>query len=223
MSLLARKPRPLKRDATSLRDDRLFIVACDDTYAPKQYLEMFRLSRVQIHVIATEDGTSAAPHVLERLIAASVSAENDDERWMLLDVDHCTQLNHRASYIKAISDACQRGIQVALSNPSFELWLLLHHIEETGVRSLLSAREVESRLREVIGEYNKTKLNPAHFPLSTVATACERAARLGEGVGGGHNPDGNKTDVHLLIRSIVSKALPSQLPEVLRGLLSDRA
>jgi hypothetical protein len=37
MSLVQRQPRPLTRDAVSLRDDRLFIVACDDTYAPKQY------------------------------------------------------------------------------------------------------------------------------------------------------------------------------------------
>jgi hypothetical protein len=33
MSLVQRKARPLTRDAASLRDDRLFIVACDDTFA----------------------------------------------------------------------------------------------------------------------------------------------------------------------------------------------
>jgi hypothetical protein len=30
-----RLPRPLKRDKDSFRDDRLFIVACDDTFAPR--------------------------------------------------------------------------------------------------------------------------------------------------------------------------------------------
>ena len=30
MSLLVLKPRPLARDSGSLRDDRLFIVACDE-------------------------------------------------------------------------------------------------------------------------------------------------------------------------------------------------
>lgn len=43
MSLTHRKGRPLVRDAQRLRDDRLFIVACDDTYAPKQYLNFLRL------------------------------------------------------------------------------------------------------------------------------------------------------------------------------------
>ena len=42
MSLTRRKARPLKRDGTRLRDDRLFIVACDDTYAPKQYFDFSR-------------------------------------------------------------------------------------------------------------------------------------------------------------------------------------
>ncbi|MGA2577281.1 MAG: hypothetical protein ABSH24_14780 [Bryobacteraceae bacterium] len=68
MTLIPRQPRPLMRDAASLRDDRLFIVACDDTFAPKQYFDFFRLTRVQIHVIQTTDGTSAAPHVLDRLL-----------------------------------------------------------------------------------------------------------------------------------------------------------
>jgi predicted AlkP superfamily phosphohydrolase/phosphomutase len=68
MSLFQRKARPLKRDDASLRDDRFYIVACDDTYAPKQYFEFFKIPRVQVHVIPTVDGTSAARHVLERLL-----------------------------------------------------------------------------------------------------------------------------------------------------------
>ena len=71
MSLLNRQPRPIPsrdKDPASLRDDRLFIIACDDTYAPQQYFGFFRMTRVQIHVIPTVDGTSAAQAVLERLL-----------------------------------------------------------------------------------------------------------------------------------------------------------
>ena len=85
MSLTHRKARPLTRDAASLRDDRLFIVACDDTYAPKQYFDFFRITRVQVHVIPTPDGSSAAEHVLDRL--RNIDHEEDDELWMLLDTD----------------------------------------------------------------------------------------------------------------------------------------
>jgi phage major head subunit gpT-like protein len=83
MTLNPRQPRPLVRDAESLRDDRLFIVAFDDTFAPKQYFDFYRFPRIKIHVVQTLDGTSAAPHVLDRLL--QIDHETDDELWMLLD------------------------------------------------------------------------------------------------------------------------------------------
>jgi hypothetical protein len=53
MSPIHRKPRPLKRDADSLRDDRLFIVACDDTYAAKQYFDLMGMSLTQVAPICS--------------------------------------------------------------------------------------------------------------------------------------------------------------------------
>jgi hypothetical protein len=103
MSLLQRRPRPLSRDVGSFRDDRLFIIACDDTFAPKQYFDFFRIPRVQVHVVPTTDGTSAAVHVLERL--KEVEHEQDDELWMVLDVDHCDQGRHLQGLTTAIAEA----------------------------------------------------------------------------------------------------------------------
>jgi len=108
MSLLRRKARPLSRDTGSFRDDRLFIIACDDTFAPKQYFDFFKISRVQIHVVPTQDGTSAAAHVLERLLA--IDHEDYDELWMLLDVDHCDRGRHVQGFMEAIADAKRRGV-----------------------------------------------------------------------------------------------------------------
>src|SRR5215213_3061438 len=99
MSLVNRKPRPLTRDPLTLRHDRLFIVACDDTYAPKHYFDFFRLTRVQIHIVPTLDGTSVAADVLERLL--EFEHAEDDELWMLLDTDHCVQAQHLATFVAA--------------------------------------------------------------------------------------------------------------------------
>lgn len=140
MSLLQRKSRPLTRDTGSLRDDRLFIVACDDTYAPKQYFDFFRISRVQIHIVPTQDGISAAEHVLHRLL--EFVHEEDDELWMLLDTDHYASGTHLASLMSAIREARRQGVNVALSKPCFELWLLLHCVDEAAVTTLASAAEV---------------------------------------------------------------------------------
>jgi hypothetical protein len=218
MNLTHRKPRPLIRDSASLRDDRLFFVGCDDTYAPKQYFDFFRIPRIQVYVVPTLDGTSAAKHVLDRL--QQFELEDDDEFWMLLDTDHYTERQHIGSFIQALRHAFKKNINVALSKPCFELWLLLHHQDETTVASLRSASDVERALQERLGQYNKTNLKREHFPINTVADACERAARLDSGTKGGEIPETNTTRVYLLWNALISKALPSQLPEELKTLLN---
>jgi hypothetical protein len=217
MSLTHRKARPLVRDAQSLRDDRLFIVACDDTYAPKQYFNFLRLSRVQVHVIPTVDGTSAAPHALERLL--SFDHKDYDERWLLLDVDHCATGTHLASFIGAIREAQQMGVSVALSKPCFELWLLLHHDDKSAVQAFSDCKSTEDALRGVLGEYNKTNLKQEHYPPDKIASACTRAEALDQTVTGGEIPSANTTRVYQLLKAIAAKALPSQLPAELRLLI----
>lgn len=210
MSLIQRQTRPLKRSVDNLRDDRLFIIACDDTYDPKQYFDSYKITRVQVHVIPTEDGSSSAPHVLDRLL--NVDHEADDELWLLLDTDHCTTKVHLGTYIKAIRDAKKRGVQVALSKPCFELWLLLHHAEESEVKSLKNARQTEIALRKKLTRYNKTNLDAKHFPYESVVAACQRAKKLDKSVKGGDIPNGNTSRVYLIWNSIIAKAIQSQLP-----------
>jgi hypothetical protein len=143
MTLIPRQPRPLVRDTDSLRDDRLFIVACDDTFAPKQCFNFYRLPRIQVHVVPTVDGTSAAPHVLEPLLL--VNHDPDDELWMLLDTDHCVQGPHLATFAQTLAEAERQGVSVALSKPSFERWLLLHHLDEAALGILPAARDAEQK------------------------------------------------------------------------------
>lgn len=214
MSLIQRKARPLIRDSDSLRDDRLFIVACDDTYAPQQYFNFLKIGRVKIHVVSTSDGTSAAQHVLDRLL--EFEHEEYDERWLVLDVDHYTRGSHIQGFLSAIKHAKQQGINVALSKPCFELWLLLHHQDETTVSALSNAEEVAKKLRSAIGQYDKANLKQEHYPLSSVAEAALRAQRLDQTVTSGDIPNSNTTRIYLLLKAIVREALPSQLPEELR-------
>lgn len=221
MSLVHRKPRPIKRDDPArLRDDRLFVIGCDDTYAPKQYFAFFSLPRIHVHVVETKNGENAAEHVLDRLLDEKRKIEpmEEDEFWLLLDCDHYTQGAHLRSFMNALARARQQGVNVALSKPSFELWLLLHHQEETALHTLTNAANVESALRTQLGQYNKTKLKKEHFPLELVPNACQRAGRLDQNAPG-EIPGGNTSRVYLLWRAITAKALPSQLPVELQSLL----
>jgi hypothetical protein len=117
-----------------------------------------------------------------------------------------------------LAEARRQGVNVALSKPCFELWLLLHHIDDTALGMLPAARDVENRLRSVLGEYNKTNLKREHYPHASVHHACIRAERLDRTVEGGDIPRENTTRVYLLWRAIVAKALPQQLPPELRAL-----
>jgi hypothetical protein len=211
-----RLPRPLRRDKDSFRDDRLFILACDDTFAPRQYFGFFALSRVKIHVVPTKDGSSAASHVLQRLL--EIEHEEDDERWLLLDTDHYIHGTHLAAFMETLTQARKNGIQVALSRPSFEVWLLLHHLEESSLEPGATAGKIEAALRTELGQYNKSNLKREHHPLSAVCEACLRARRLDKSVIGGEIPAQTTTRVYQLWDSIVSSALPAQLPVELRRL-----
>lgn len=66
----------------------------------------------------------------------------DDELWMLLDTDHCAQGTHLASFVGTLAEARRQGVNIALSKPSFELWLLLHHVKETALGALPAANHV---------------------------------------------------------------------------------
>ena len=210
------KLRPLKRDKVdSLRDDRLFIVACDDTYAPDQYFYFFKIPRVQVHVVPTakDEHRCHAIDVLQRL--ETFEYEEDDERWMLLDTDHYVNGPHIKEFNRIIKEAEEKGISVALSKPCFELWLLLHHADNETVTELVDANAVERALRGILGEYNKKRLKREHYPLEAVVNAYIQAKALDEIVNGGRIPQTNTTRVYQLLESIVAKALSSELhPEL---------
>lgn len=210
-------PRPLVRETATFRDDRLFIVACEDTYAPKQYFEFFEIPRVQIHVVATEDGRSSPPHVLERLLA--IEHAEYDERWLLLDVDHRSAGPHVANLVQTLSEARRQGVHAAICNPCFELWLLLHHKSEDELGGFADCGAVEGVLREVLGGYNKRRLKSHQFKRQSVTEACARARRLDETMPGSV-PEGYSAQVHRLWEAIVAGAAPHQLPPEFQGILT---
>ncbi|MCK9605864.1 MAG: RloB family protein [Methylomonas sp.] len=216
------KPRPLNRDVGTLRDDRLFIVASDDSYAPKQYFDFFRIARVQVHVVETplDENRCHAIDVLERL--EGIEHEEEDERWMLLDTDHYVNGPHIKEFRRIIKEAKEKGISVALSKPCFEMWLLLHHADKDAVAELNNAKAVEKSLRDQLGGYNKTSLKREHFPLEAVARAYFQAKALDKTVKGGIIPLTNTSRVYRLWEAIITNALPLQLPPELAALLASK-
>ncbi len=100
-----------------------------------------------------------------------------DQVWCVLDQDEF-------DLQPAVAEAGAARVQLAVSVPSFELWLLLHYTECGGA---LTPKQALARLRQQVPAYDKTRLNFEDFA-SGLGNAMERARRLHDGAGVGPNP-----------------------------------
>ena len=119
-----RKKRPLDRNIDHRADTSLIVIATEGEKTEKQYFETFKYRRVQVKVEATEKGKSSPAHVLERLDAyvKEFVIGDGDELWLAIDVDRW----EKRMLAEVTREAVQKGFSLAVSNPCFELWLLLH-------------------------------------------------------------------------------------------------
>lgn len=120
----------------------------------------------------------------------------------VLDTDHYTQGTHVPAFKTALKEAMEAGIRTAVSNPCFELWLLLHVREVK--EQFANAKEVAAALHaELVGAYDKTNV-PAARLLVGLELAITRARTLDVGVEGGW-PQKTGTQVHLLAAELTAR------------------
>ena len=166
MSLIHRPLPPLGRSARKQRDDRIFVVASEDTYAVTQYFEHVQFRRVRVITLPTTDNRADPGSVVARLKAAFADTQErkniqeGDEFWVLIDTDHHFQPNHVGGTVQALKEAERQGFDVAVSNPGFAVWLLLHHDEPQRGQNYANAAAVESRLHDLIGSPCKSSVPP---------------------------------------------------------------
>jgi hypothetical protein len=203
-----RRKRPLDRKAMPVRDASLVVIASEDTYAVRQYFDFFESTRIQFRVLETEDGKSAPEHVLKRLNEYIEEFEigEGDTLWVVCDCDHWVEPNHIQNLTHVLQQCRQKDIQVALSNPCFELWLLLH-FAEFPTEDTLTCNEVTLRLRTAAGGYDKTKVYNLQIDDKKVLAAVNRAADKHPALE--EIPKKLQTAVHLIIHSLVTKRIIS--------------
>jgi hypothetical protein len=159
---------------TNARDAWLCIIATEGARTEKQYFAMFQNERVRVEVLATDaDNKSSPQHVLNRiaLFKEQYDFGEKDQLWLMIDRDRWP--------IENLKDVCrgarEESIGLAISNPCFEVWLLLHHrdmeVEE------LNCKAVEAQLRDQLGGYKKTNLNADLFR-PYISEAVRRAKDL---------------------------------------------
>ncbi|MBK1988820.1 RloB domain-containing protein [Sphaerospermopsis aphanizomenoides BCCUSP55] len=104
----------------------------------KQYAEEFRMSNLYVEFIDREESKAGNSHpdivletldkFLEELKQRYQPQENYDELWLIVDTD---EYDNRKTSIEQIYQKCLESslYQLGLSNPCFELWLILHFVD----------------------------------------------------------------------------------------------
>ncbi len=174
MPLTSRKKRPLNRNIPHLRDTKLIIVATEGQKTEKRYFDIFKTLKIQVRIIPAEDNLSAPEHVLKKLdkYKNDYQIGGNDELWLMTDIDRWG--NKKLSEIARL--CIQKGYQLAISNPCFEIWLFLH-ISEIDNQEITSCSSVKKLLKNLLGNYNSSNLDIEVFR-PYVNNAIERARNL---------------------------------------------
>jgi hypothetical protein len=171
--LISRKKRPLDRDESTHRDARLIVIATEGSKTEQIYFRLFGSSQVKVLVIPSKNGKSSPDHVLDNLrkFVDEFQIGLEDELWVVVDRDAW-----KIAMLKKVASHCfNSGYHLAVSNPTFELWLALHLDAPIPVSP--DADSLEEHLKQQLGGYNKSKYNPEPF-LPGVDAACQRALAM---------------------------------------------
>ena len=202
-----RKGGSLQRRTESRAPKRTFLVFCEGTRTEPEYIEALRKesavrdsASVEIRIDLTASG--AVPLTLVNAAAEArdrfpQERSEIDEVWCLFDVEW--PQNH-PKLREAREKANARNVRLAISNPCFELWLVLHFEERTAWLD----SDAASRLRcRCDGSSGKGMEGSKYMPRRTAAARRARALEA-EHIGDGTEfPDDNPSSgVYLLLEAI---------------------
>ncbi len=179
------------RRPTSTRDERwTMLILTNGERAERDYLNGLKLQYGRALSFANVIFDNKAPAALVAKAAAMRREDFYNEAWTVCDVDEF-------EVSKAVVDGQREAIEIVWSNPCFEVWLIIHLRE--GCPPLQNGRDAESKLKQLLPSWDKSKLNFADFQ-PHVRVATERASRLGSA------PDDNpSTSVGKLVAFLLDR------------------
>jgi hypothetical protein len=111
------------------RKTPLLIICEGRETEPNYFWGLQKAVQQNFRIVVKEGKGGSCLAVVQQAIAemekAAARGEDFDEVWCVFDVE---QADQRAQVVKARTLAEQHGIQLTLSNPAFECWLLAHFI-----------------------------------------------------------------------------------------------
>ena len=191
---MGRIKRKFKRPENK-RSAKLIVIATEGRKTERIYFEglagSFDSTKVHVEVIEKLDDNSSPDRVLEQLNSFSdeYNLDENDELWMVIDRDY---QSWGIKMIKAVAQIChqKKGYYLAVSNPAFELWLLLHLIDCSQLTpqekaDLFKNAKVKRRgksyskqmISDILGGFNEAKYDSSIF-IPNVQEAIKNAITL---------------------------------------------
>lgn len=167
------KAKDLKRKTGNRPERKTIVVFCEGEASEPDYLNgLKRLPNVHRNTsIGIEiDPRQGVPLTLVQRAIDRSDDEEVDECWCVFDVEW--PKNH-PNLKQAIQLAHKHDIRLAISNPCFELWLILHFEDQT---AFLDTDEAERRSRKLDGRSSK-RINADQY-LPRREAASRRASSL---------------------------------------------
>lgn len=159
-----RKSRPLGR----LRYKKIFNLICEGAKTEKEYFTWlkYQIEDHQINIVKRSVGKSAPQHLVKEA-SRVISSREGDCTWIILDVDQWT--DQQFEIIEKWKNSRSNNF-VAVSNPKFEYWILLHSKRDPGN---LTDSECSQRFRIFMG--TDKGINTSKLTLDSVRRASQRA------------------------------------------------
>lgn len=146
------KRRKFQRPLGERRYRKLFVIAVEGVKTEPQYFAIFNDQQSVIRVNCLKGrNDSSPPQVLKRMENHLQQEElrSSDEAWLVVDKDLWT--DEQLAQLHAWTQE-RDNYSLALSNPKFEYWLLLHFEDGIGIAS---SRDCSDRLKRHLSGYNK--------------------------------------------------------------------
>lgn len=192
---MPREREDLFRVSNTTPREKIIVLAFEGNDTEQMYFEEFKESEIfnndliYLHILKRpkSDTNSAPNHVfnkLKREAKDEYNFERDDELWMIIDTDRWKNIEEMILECEK-----QKNMFVAVSNPCFEFWLLLHikDISEYSSEEMqlilqnrkvsLNRNYVDTKIVEILGSYNKSNPKPELY-IPTIESAIIQAKKL---------------------------------------------
>lgn len=168
---MPRRRRRFHREIGQRRYRKIFILAVEGVKTEPRYFAIFNNEQSLIRVNCLRGQHESSPSQVLKRMEVHLKEEhlrNSDEAWLVVDKDQWSDAQLTQLHQWSLRE---ENYGLALTNPKFEFWLLLHFEDGSGVSG---SRSCSDRLKRYLPDYDKG-IDSRLFTSERIAGAIQRA------------------------------------------------